>query len=64
MGILTLVCNARFFSQAKGTPSASAVTSSVDVRELDFDYYRVGLIQEKYAGDNEDEDKDSIQEKV
>lgn len=42
-----------------GTPSAAAITSSVDVRSIDFDYYRVGQIQERYVADDEEEEQNS-----
>lgn len=49
LNLLYLIDKANGYAYT-GTPSASAVSANVDVRELDFDYYRVGQIQEKYAG--------------
>lgn len=56
MNLLFLIDKANGYTYT-GTASAAAVSSNVNVKELDFDYYRIGQIRERYGGEDEEEEE-------
>jgi len=44
-----------------GLPSASTISNSISLKEIDSDYYRVGVIQEKYVDMFDLDDENSNQ---
>jgi hypothetical protein len=54
LNLLFLIDKANGYSYS-GLPSASTITNSVSIKEVDLDYFRIGSIQEKYVANNDDE---------